>query len=231
MIERYTYNTRGRDYAVGDIHGCFTELRKALAAIKFDPARDRLFSVGDLVDRGPESDKVLEWLEYPWFHAVRGNHDDYCCRYETVDACNWMAKGGSWFYALSTNEQQSIATLLRWLPLAIEVETAAGLIGIVHAGIPGNRWDTLRGRLESRAGRDYCMWTRTRFEHEDDSIVAGVRALVVGHQPVRRPVVLGNVYHIDTRGWLPEDGGYFTLLDLATLEAVPALPQALVWED
>jgi hypothetical protein len=48
-------NTAGRDFVCGDIHGCFDELDAALAKLQFDPAVDRLISVGDLVDRGPRS--------------------------------------------------------------------------------------------------------------------------------------------------------------------------------
>ena len=54
-MPRLAQNTVGRDIAVGDIHGCFTELQRGLDTIGFDPCTDRLFSVGDLVDRGPES--------------------------------------------------------------------------------------------------------------------------------------------------------------------------------
>jgi serine/threonine protein phosphatase 1 len=64
------------------------------------------------------------------------------------------------------------------------------------------------------------MWDRVRIESEDRSGVAGVVAVVVGHTPLERPVVLGNVYHIDTMGWRPN--GYFTFLNLATLQAVSA---------
>ena len=74
-IHRFDTNTIGRDFAVGDIHGCFSALQKALDTIGFDPASDRLFSVGDLVDRGPESHLVLAWLDQPWFYAIFGNHD------------------------------------------------------------------------------------------------------------------------------------------------------------
>lgn len=49
--------------------------------------------------------------------------------------------------------------------------------------------------------------------------MANVRAVVAGHTPVPEPVVLGNVYHIDTGGW--QDEGYFTLLDLGSLSAWP----------
>ena len=50
-IER---NRRGRDFVVGDIHGHFETMRHALAELKIDE-RDRVFSLGDLVDRGPDS--------------------------------------------------------------------------------------------------------------------------------------------------------------------------------
>jgi len=40
---------------VGDIDGCFSHLRRSLEAIGFDASVDRLFSVRDLIDRGPES--------------------------------------------------------------------------------------------------------------------------------------------------------------------------------
>src|SRR5690554_7844483 len=82
MIRRFEPNERGRDFAVGDIHGHFTKLKVALDAAGFSPGDgDRLFSVGDLVDRGPESHMALDWLAKPWFHAVRGNHEDIAIRY------------------------------------------------------------------------------------------------------------------------------------------------------
>lgn len=74
-VVHYGQNTAGRDFAVGDIHGCFSALQQALDAIGFSESTDRLFSVGDLVDRGPESEQVLTWLDKPWFHAICGNHD------------------------------------------------------------------------------------------------------------------------------------------------------------
>jgi serine/threonine protein phosphatase 1 len=57
------------------------------------------------------------------------------------------------------------------------------------------------------------------LHQENTDGVEGVRALIVGHTPLRQVAVLGNVYHIDTAGWA---SGYFTLLDLRTLEAVHA---------
>jgi serine/threonine protein phosphatase 1 len=74
-VERHPRNVLGRDLAVGDVHGCFSLLDAGLAACDFDPSRDRLFSVGDLIDRGEESPSVLEAVRRHRIKAVRGNHE------------------------------------------------------------------------------------------------------------------------------------------------------------
>lgn len=228
QIKRFTKNTEGRDFCVGDIHGHFTKLQKALDEMGFDPLQDRLFSVGDLVDRGPECRDVLEWLDKTWFHPVRGNHDDYVCRFDTCDVDNWVYNGGSWFAGLNRDEQEEFRVQFREIPLAIEVETDEGLIGIVHADVPNGGWRNLESHFSNRNGRNFVMWSRNRFEHSDDSGVDGVRAVICGHTPLRAPVVLGNVYHIDTAGWTAD--GYFTFINLATLETFPPMKQKLEWK-
>ena len=80
--------------------------------------------------------------------------------------------------------------------------------------------------------KDKCV--RRRIEDQDLAPVTGVRAVVVGHTPLRQAVALGNVYHIDTAGWLPQ--GRFTLLDLTTLEpaggdTVLVIPPESGWAD
>lgn len=233
IIQRYERNTTGRDFAVGDIHGHFTRLQAALDAAGFDPARDRLFSVGDLVDRGPECEKALEWLSKPWFHAVRGNHEDIAIRYakgDPVDQGIYSRNGGDWFMAMDHMRQKEYGAAFDALPFAIEVETAQGKVGLVHANVPKSDWEWLGEELLfNRHARDQIMWDRGRIESEDRSGVSGIRAVVVGHTPLRRPVVLGNVFHIDTAGWLPDGSGYFTLLDLNSMEAIPPIPRKLDW--
>lgn len=64
-------------FAIGDLQGCFEPLTRLLKAIDFTPGRDRLWLVGDLVNRGPDSLGVLRWVKK---HAqsvttVLGNHD------------------------------------------------------------------------------------------------------------------------------------------------------------
>jgi bis(5'-nucleosyl)-tetraphosphatase (symmetrical) len=66
-------------YAIGDIQGCFVTFRRLLEQVRFDPASDRLWLVGDLVNRGPRSLEVLRWVfeHRSRVTAVLGNHDLY----------------------------------------------------------------------------------------------------------------------------------------------------------
>ena len=68
--------TAGRDFVVGDVHGEFDTLEAMLASVGFRPGRDRLFALGDLVDRGPRSADALAWMENGQIElSVRGNHE------------------------------------------------------------------------------------------------------------------------------------------------------------
>jgi len=66
----------GRTVIVGDVHGCRVELEALLAETQWAEGVDRLFFVGDLVARGPDSRGVLRLVEKLGGRAVRGNHED-----------------------------------------------------------------------------------------------------------------------------------------------------------
>jgi len=218
-VRRFGLNARGRDLAVGDIHGHFNRLDAALTAIGFSPGRDRLFAVGDLVDRGPESADVLAWLERPWFHAICGNHDLITWRRalnDPIPDVDHLAHGGRWLDACDGPTRARIAACLRALPLAIVVETANGVVGLVHADFPYDDWQAIHGAAFSPEDEDACLWSIDRYRMQYARPIRNVRAVVHGHMTLREPTQLGNVYYIDTGGW--QDGGRFTLLDLHTLK-------------
>lgn len=237
-IKRFEINSAGRDFAVGDVHGHFTKLQAALDEISFEPDVDRLFSVGDLIDRGPESDQVHLWLAKPWFHAVRGNHEQMVIESRNFDPRGrtrdiHLANGGAWLYGRSSSEIGCFVDLLADLPLVIEVMTPTGAVGIVHADCAYQTWKDFTWALENAgpAESDHlqaaAQWSRSRINSGNCDGVSDLHALVVGHTPVRQPAVLGNVYHIDTGAWM---GGHFSLLDLHTLQCHPPINPKLNWD-
>jgi serine/threonine protein phosphatase 1 len=204
MFEHYEKNILGKDYAVGDLHGCYSLLEARLKQIGFNPETDRLFSVGDLVDRGAESYRVEEFLEKPWFHAVQGNHDRMAIDY-TRGRCNvnlYKSNGGTWFINSDLETRERIAKSLAKLPIALEVETDKGLIGIVHADCPYTSWSTLMNMLQSGMYAphivEHCQWDRDRIQYRDSTNVEGLYKLIVGHTPVTDVLALGNLLYIDT---------------------------------
>lgn len=227
-VLRVPVNTAGRDFIVGDVHGHFGKLSAHLTAIGFNAdAGDRLFSVGDLVDRGPESESAEEWLDFPWFFAVAGNHEQMAIDWADGLLDDWMyrANGGVWNIYSTMQDRVRRGDVFRALPVAIELETAAGLVGIVHANVAGDSWLAFVEALDGPEWERFvavAQWDRSRLELAVTGarrLVEGVRAVVVGHTPLDAPVVVGNVHHIDTGGWLPEGSG-FTVLDAATLQPV-----------
>lgn len=207
LVQRFPMNTAGRDYVVGDIHGCFDELCGEMDRVGFDPAKDRIFSVGDLVDRGPLSADAINWIGQDWFHAVRGNHEQMAIGVAAGrhDLANYLQNGGGWFLALDDEHQQRMAAALDTLPLCIEVETSGGLVGIVHADIAGSDWPAFveqvrapRSNNHAKALAEVALWSRDRIRDMDSTGVTGLAWLFVGHTPVKSPVKLGNVWYIDT---------------------------------
>lgn len=228
-LERFDLNSHGRDLAIGDIHGCFAEVKAALEMAQFDGKVDRLFCLGDLIDRGPQSDQVLEWLDEPWLHAIMGNHEQMAWRSvkgTPFDRQFHKMNGGDWLELLPTDEQMAIAERLSALPLVIEVQTPLGIVGLVHADAYFEDWSELRAIYWEKLHDDdpivqCCLWRPHRFKRQYRRVVKNVRVVIHGHVTVPGVTVLGNTFYIDTGGWLP--AGHFTLLNLHTL--MPELPR------
>lgn len=129
-------------YAVGDIQGCHDELRRLLDLVKFSPDTDRLWCVGDMVNRGPESLASLRFLRSlgPAFTGVLGNHD---LHFLALASGAWtQGKRESLEALLRAPDCAELAEWVRCLPMTHleKVPTAQGETKflMVHAGIaPG----------------------------------------------------------------------------------------------
>jgi serine/threonine protein phosphatase 1 len=217
----YPKNDKGIDYVVGDIHGMFSQLQLQLDEMGFNPEKDRLFSVGDLIDRGPESHLFLDWIKKPWFHSVRGNHEQLLISHfaELPHADqNHTMNGGLWYYQLLQLDRELAETMylecLR-MPRFLDIETSSGLVGVVHADT-GHvyDWHHFVSAIKARDpnATEAALWSRHRISKQDTKRVRGLKLLYVGHTPVKEVTQLGNVVYIDTGGCFPQQGGKLTIL-------------------
>lgn len=214
-VKHFTENLQGKDYCVGDIHGCFSKLRAVLETINFDESKDRLFSVGDLVDRGPESEESLDWLAKPWFHAVRGNHEqmaiDYCAG---LSDDYYSYNGGKWMMRLSKSHGKLFAKAFSDLSIANDITVGDKKYGIIHAEVPVKSWNDLEEVLNGKNCDGYenvAMWSRDKFNGQDDSVIDDVETVYVGHTPLKKVETLGNVIYIDTGACF---GGKMTVVQI-----------------
>jgi serine/threonine protein phosphatase 1 len=158
-IKSFKPNLVGRDFVIGDLHGSLSAFENLLLNLNFDKTKDRMFSVGDLVDRGPESLKCLGLLQEDWFHAVLSNHEQMMLQAFTGGPLGyfWTMNGGHWgLEALNdaaamdgkatripldeSIELFDYLPLVENLPFLITVELLDGRsIHIIHAELPPHR--------------------------------------------------------------------------------------------
>lgn len=229
LFKSFPSNLTGRDFVVGDIHGHFELLQQLLGSVRFDASCDRLFSTGDLVDRGPFSEQAVQWLAQPWFHAVRGNHEQMIIDYMNGqgDPARHARNGGAWFYNQSKAQQQLTFEKLSLLPLAIEVALSDGVrIGIIHAESPGwedgTDWNTALSLLLSKEkiALNHALYSRLKINGLDKRCVQGIDRLFVGHSTVQEILNLGNVVYLDTGCSFPD--GMLTAVELSNRQTLPS---------
>lgn len=118
-------------YAIGDVQGCFEELQNLLQFINFNPAKDKLWFAGDLVNRGPKSLEVLRFvksLKNPV--VVLGNHDLHLL----AIANGHPFKDHFLHDVLTAPDRDQLINWLRRQPL-VHYDARKGY-AMVHAGLP-----------------------------------------------------------------------------------------------
>lgn len=177
-----------RVIAIGDIHGmwgCFDSLIRE--SIKFNPREDVLVLMGDYIDRGADSRKVVEAImelknaNPKRVVLLRGNHE-----YIATDAIrygqgtehwwNWMQNGGASTLKSYGNDLELLRSHLLWIHNNSQITLQKKGVVFVHACLPTK--DTRRGSKYWHLSDElFSVWSR------DFEGYAGKRLMVVGHTP------------------------------------------------
>ncbi|MCH9649174.1 MAG: symmetrical bis(5'-nucleosyl)-tetraphosphatase [Deltaproteobacteria bacterium] len=171
-------------YAIGDLHGCFETLQLLLAQLPFDSRRDRLWLVGDLVNRGPRSLETLRWAKRLHLEmagrmtVVLGNHDLHLLA--VGHGITETRNGDTLDEVLSAPDQSELLSWLRHRPLLHREQKHL----LVHAGLlprwsPSEAADLAR-RLEIALAGEDLQWLLKRNETPRDPDRAQLRVALEG---------------------------------------------------
>lgn len=194
----------GDDYrhvwVVGDLHGCYQQLKQQLVVRKFDERCDLLISVGDLIDRGPDSAACLALLDAPWFTSVVGNHESMAQAVLQGDGSHrWRDNGGEWYFDLSAVHRYSVDRLIHLsalLPHILEVKLQSRLYVIAHADYPSTRY-----YFGLPVNVEDVLWGRRRLLRAQSGIhqrIEGADRFIFGHTPIDKVSTYANQLYIDT---------------------------------
>ncbi len=196
-------------YAIGDIHGCLDPLRELVAQLPIKP-EDELVFLGDYIDRGPDSQGVLDYLieeGKPNWRFLRGNHEqmllDWLQMPNPLAASNWLLNGGhqtlqSYIPREKLDEvrgeevhalfqsylPQSHREFLNSLPLTYETP---GYF-FCHAGVNLDR------PLNAQTPED-LLWIRRKFLEDPRPTP---KLIVHGHTPIEKVDLTRDRINLDT---------------------------------
>ncbi len=206
-----------RTVVIGDIHGCLDSLNNLLELIL--PKADTLIFLGDYVNRGPDSQGVVERLlalqkHHPRLITLKGNHEFMFQQYfDGQESSLFLRVGGKETlasYGIPHNVSEPLPLLpathvqfFRNLPLFFGDQHAL----YVHAGLEPNRHITLQRP-------QWCLWAREKFINA--SFQLG-KPIIFGHTVFPRPYIVDDKIGIDTGAVY---GGQLTALILPDMEYI-----------
>lgn len=165
-------------YVISDIHGCYNTLKILLNKIKFSKS-DELYFLGDYIDRGPNSKKVIDFimeLEDDNYNIVclMGNHEHMLL--EEVKNQVWPPGIPETLKSFGVDHNNQIPSkYINWLeklPFYHEVDNFL----LVHAGLSFNSKDPLIDKYD-------MLWVRDWYKHIDWNWL-GNRIIIHGHTPI-----------------------------------------------
>lgn len=194
----------GRRIVVGDVHGHYDGLMRLMEAIAPNQ-QDQVYFLGDLIDRGPKSAQVVNFVRDSGYTCLLGNHEQLLL--EAIPNGNicqpalqaWLYSGGQ--TTVSSYETPSLLIehldWLRTLPVYLDL----GDIWLVHAGVYPNL------RIEEQSAQEFC-WVREEFHSMTEPYFKD-KLIITGHTitftlPNVSPGALAK-----GQGWLGIDTGAY----------------------
>ncbi len=168
--------TSHRRIVIGDVHGHYQGLMQLLEAIA-PTKEDKIYFLGDLIDRGPESSQVVDFIKENSYPCLLGNHEHMLVRIltdtnaSTPSVQGWLYSGGQATLA-SYKDGKIPPEHLEWfqsLPLYLDL----GDIFLVHAGIDPSK------TIEEQKAEEFC-WIRDKF-HSIQTPYFPDKVIIVGH--------------------------------------------------
>ena len=208
---------------IGDVHGCFDELVALLEKMGYQVSADaspdnygfavqhpnqrKAVFVGDLVDRGPASNKVLRlvmsMVAKGQALCIPGNHDDKLRRHlqgNKVKIAHGLAETIEQLQTEPEAFREAVKAFLRKLPYHLELDQ--GRLLIAHAGLR----ESMHGRVGG-AVRSFCLYGQTSGETDDQGLPVrypwaqdyqGQAMIVYGHTPTESPQWFNRTICLDT---------------------------------
>lgn len=204
----------GRRIVVGDIHGCYDELMELLEKIGIGDD-DRVFSVGDLITKGPKSKEVLDlFMTDARFSSVIGNHDLALRRKWNGEEVELKPAQKETHKELK-GEKDSYVTFFNRMPFMIDLGTHL----VVHAGVRPNV------ELYSQTTSDMTLIRTLGANPESDEgtpwyhVYHGDKTILFGHWPAPEPrrgrkaigLDTGCVYGYNLTAYIIEEDEFVTV--------------------
>lgn len=170
-------------YVMSDIHSCYDEFIKMLKLIKFN-AKDELYIIGDIWDRGPKPLQVLDYiLAHKNIHLIKGNHEEMVLEYlDSNDTYLWLYNGGeSTFNELTKRGEDYMYSLLDYLKKLPTYKVIDNYI-LVHAGMHIPSYNCSLDEILNFHDEEYHLWGRNHIgkENKHEKYI-----IICGHTPVQ----------------------------------------------
>lgn len=198
-----------RTLYIGDVHGCADELERIVDAFGFVRGKDTLYQTGDIINKGPDMVRAMEFIQKLGILTVRGNHEEHLIRMMDSPQSEWTDKQRKRFERLSLEEWTYIRDIVKTWPLWRDTPHAL----LVHAGLePGK---TKVEEMDPKVILSVRYWNDIPWFEQ----VTWPKTVVFGHWAkmgfVNRPGFIGLdsgcVYGKKLTAWCPEEDKFYVI--------------------